>query len=87
MDLATPLMKPGIDPSCSPKDQMPAFPLLNINKNFQEIISALMAALMSVLVLCLVDVLMDVLLSSVLVCMFVLVICMATHFEFTSVFL
>jgi hypothetical protein len=40
-----------------------------------------MAALMSVLVLCLVDVLVDVLLSRVLVCMFVLIIIMATHLD------
>jgi hypothetical protein len=46
-----------------------------------------MAALMSVLMLRIMDVLMGVLLARVLVCMFVLIISVATHFRSTSFFI
>jgi hypothetical protein len=45
-----------------------------------------MAALMRVLVFCIVNMLMYMGLAVVLVCMFMLIICMTTHFGFTSDF-
>ena len=40
-----------------------------------------MAALMRMLVLCIVNMLVDMVLTLVLVCMFMLIICMATHLD------
>ncbi|MCK9566296.1 MAG: hypothetical protein WA137_06115 [Methanothrix sp.] len=80
MDLAVPLRKDaGIDPNLIPfKDQLPVFLFYD---QFEQIIWISVAALVSVLVLCIVDMLMDVLFTIVSVCVFVLIIIMATHLD------